>query len=628
MFVAKGSEVSGPIPIVSDVDHALTEDLPAGWILASASCTGATGSNGTLAGSTISGIHAAAGDHITCTFTNTNVPPTVDVTKTATPGTVVTPGAPVVFDVLVANTSDEQVRVTALTDSVYGNLNDPANPNITANTCAVLPVLLAAQGAAAGADEFACSFSADITGVAGDTHTNTITGTVVDADGTDAMDTGSATVNVLAGAATAAALRRRLRRPAAATPPPPPPRRRADLEVEKSVDPGTIEVGETAEFTLTVTNHGPDAANNVTVTDVVPDGLDIVDVEGPPGACQTSGQTVTCALGTLANQATGTITITVEGTEVGTFDNVAAVDSSTPDPNDENNTDDGTVVVEDPGPGPCVPLDDDGPMRVEGVTRVETAIAVSQVLFCDGEADGVVLTRSDLFPDAQAGTPLAILKDAAMLLSEPASLNPATEVEIQRVLPAGGTVYMLGGTAALSQAVEDRIVELGYTAVRYGGANRFGTAAIIADEGLGNPDTLLAANGGRFADSVVAGAASLAAGGGTELAAVILTSDENIPPETAAYLASRSDDPTTFAIGGAAAMAFPDVEGIFGATRFETAVMVAERFFEAPRIVGLATGLNFADALTGGTLIGRWRSGRGRCCSPIPTSCPTRSVRT
>ncbi len=158
--------------------------------------------------------------------------------------------------------------------------------------------------------------------------------------------------------------------------------------------------------------------------------------------------------------------------------------------------------------------------------------------------------------------------------------------------------------------------------MRYGGANRFGTAAIIADEGLGNPDTLLAANGGRFADSVVAGAVAQAAGTETQPAAVILTSDENIPPETADYLASRSDDPRTIAIGGAAARAFPEVEGIFGATRFETAVMVAERFLEAPRIVGLATGLNFADALTGGTLIGRLEIGPGAMLLTDPADLP------
>jgi hypothetical protein len=41
-----------------------------------------------------------------------------------------------------------------------------------------------------------------------------------------------------------------------------------------------------------------------------------------------------------------------------------------------------------------------------------------------------------------------------------------------------------------------------------------------------------------------------------------------------------------------------------GATRFETAVLVAESFFADPPVVGVATGLDFADALAGGAQVG------------------------
>jgi hypothetical protein len=208
-----------------------------------------------------------------------------------------------------------------------------------------------------------------------------------------------------------------------------------------------------------------------------------------------------------------------------------------------------------------------------------------------------VLTRSDLFPDAQAGTPLAIDVDAPLLLSEPAALNPATEEEIVRVLPPGGTVYLLGGEVALSQAVEARIAELGFQTVRYGGENRYGT--------------VLLADGGDFPAAVVAGAASLAAGGGTGMAAVLLTSGADIPPETQAYLDARQTPPTLVAIGEAARQAFPGVEGVGGADRFEMSIAVAERFFDAPQIIGLATGADFADALTGGAVIGRSDVGPG-----------------
>jgi hypothetical protein len=50
---------------------------------------------------------------------------------------------------------------------------------------------------------------------------------------------------------------------------------------------------------------------------------------------------------------------------------------------------------------------------------------------------------------------------------------------------------------------------------------------------------------------------------------------------------------------------------VFGDTRYTTSAAVADRFFSAPSIVGLATGADFADALTGGAVIGRGDVGPG-----------------
>ena len=69
----------------------------------------------------------------------------------------------------------------------------------------------------------------------------------------------------------------------------------------------------------------------------------------------------------------------------------------------------------------------------------------------------------------------------------------------------GHTVYILGGTAAISPAVANALVALGYGVTRYGGADRFETATIIADQGLGNPSTILEAAGLDFPDAVIAG---------------------------------------------------------------------------------------------------------------------------
>lgn len=389
-----------------------------------------------------------------------------------------------------------------------------------------------------------------------------------------------------------------------------------DVGVSKSVDPALIGVGETSVFTIEVTNVGTSLAEDVVLVDVIPDSLTVDDV-APAGTCDPpAGQTITCNLGDLAAGMTVTIGVTVTATAEGSFPNTATV-TVVNDDNADNDSDEATLLVSQGGcfePGGSGDDGiDPGLNRIEGLNRIQTAIAVSQAVCDPGEAPAVVLTRSDLFPDAQAGTPLAIDRGAPLLLSTPEVLSPETETEIARVLSPGGTVYLLGGTAALSDAVEARLEALGYVTVRYGGQNRFGTAAIIADQGLADPATLLIADGGDFADSIVAGAAAAAVGDTDAVtAAVLLTADVNVPPETQAYLDSRTGvAPELITIGADAGQAMPAVDNISGPTRFETAIAVAQRFFTGPVIVGIARSDEFADGLTGGALVGRPQLGPG-----------------
>lgn len=321
----------------------------------------------------------------------------------------------------------------------------------------------------------------------------------------------------------------------------------------------------------------------------------------------TDPATTACAA--EASYGDGVLALVIDGDCIGTPGEVAVSPGLI---YDQRVTDPAGVAAFDKAPNgaeftPELPASADlfapGVRRVAGQTRILTAIEGSQATFAPDAAGAVVLTRSDLFPDAQAGTPLAIARDAPLLLSPPDGLDPDTADEIERVLPDGGTVYLLGGTAALSSAVQDAVAALGMTPVRLGGANRFGTATTILVE-LGAPSVLLAADGGDFADSVLAGAASgAAAAPGEPVAGVILTAGPTVPPETSAYLAAS--DAQLYAVGGPAAQAFPDAPALVGATRFETAVEVAREFFDDPTVVGIATGLDFADALTGGAIVGR-----------------------
>jgi hypothetical protein len=100
-----------------------------------------------------------------------NVPPAANLTKTATEVLVT-------YEVEVCNDSDaEALTLDALSDDVYGDITDVANPALTETTCEV-PQVLEAAGDVGSC--FTCSFKAATTT---SPTTDTVTGTVNDDDG-------------------------------------------------------------------------------------------------------------------------------------------------------------------------------------------------------------------------------------------------------------------------------------------------------------------------------------------------------------------------------------------------------------------------------------------------------------
>jgi|GEM_PF-235407 len=241
--------------------------------------------------------------------------------------------------------------------------------------------------------------------------------------------------------------------------------------------------------------------------------------------------------------------------------------------------------------------------RLAGPSRIETAVEASRDTFTDGEADAVVLARSDVFADAITGGPLAVSLDAPILLSSPDALHPAAAAEVQRVLGEGGTVHLLGGTAALSTAVEAQVRALGVTVQRHAGSDRFGTAVAVA-EAIGDADEVVLADGGTYADAVVA--APLAADRG---AVMLLTDGGSVPAATQGWLDGHPDVSVT-AIGAAAASAAPEAEEVIdGSLSGDLSADVATLGFDGPARVGIARADDFADALSAGAVLGRRAAG-------------------
>jgi uncharacterized repeat protein (TIGR01451 family) len=108
----------------------------------------------------------------------------------------------------------------------------------------------------------------------------------------------------------------------------------ADLRLVKT---GTLS-GTTATWVLTVSNLGPNTAQNVVVTDTLPSRITSPSL---PAGCTYNSSTriVTCAIASLANGGSTTFSIptTVTGKGSGWITNTAQVTSATPDPATGNN---------------------------------------------------------------------------------------------------------------------------------------------------------------------------------------------------------------------------------------------------------------------------------------------------
>lgn len=250
--------------------------------------------------------------------------------------------------------------------------------------------------------------------------------------------------------------------------------------------------------------------------------------------------------------------------------------------------------------------------RVSGPDRVATAVELSRDSF-PGTAPAAVLATAGAFPDALAASALAAEVSGPILLTGSDELDPRVGEELTRL---GATrVFLAGGTAALSLAVEQELADRRIDVVRLGGADRYETAALVADEVVelgGAVGNVTVALGDAFPDALAAG--NLAT---TARVPILLTRAGDLPAATAAAL-ERLAPVSVFIAGGTAAISSEveselaagggSVERLAGANRFGTAVAIAERAVALGATrnpVYLASGADFPDALAAAPAAGR-----------------------
>jgi uncharacterized repeat protein (TIGR01451 family) len=109
----------------------------------------------------------------------------------------------------------------------------------------------------------------------------------------------------------------------------------ADLSVSQTASPDPAGLQRELKYTIVVSNDGPMEATDVTLADQLPDGVELVSTSQV--AC-TGTRSIACSLGTLAAQATITLTIIVKPMTPGILRNVVTVTADQADPDSANNT--------------------------------------------------------------------------------------------------------------------------------------------------------------------------------------------------------------------------------------------------------------------------------------------------
>jgi N-acetylmuramoyl-L-alanine amidase len=237
--------------------------------------------------------------------------------------------------------------------------------------------------------------------------------------------------------------------------------------------------------------------------------------------------------------------------------------------------------------------------RVDGKDRFQVAANLSKKGWPDG-ADSIILSFYNAYADALAAGPLAYLHNAPILLTQTDIITPVTKEEIVRLNP--DRVIIVGGPGSVSENVFKELNTMGIKDVtRITGNDRFEVAANIAKV-LPSNDKAIIADGLNFPDALAI--SPYASRNGIP---ILLTKSNGLPQPILDSMIARGVT-QTIVVGGEASVSkevfskLKNPKRIAGKDRYEVAVNVAIEFNLSTTQAYLATGMSFADALTGSVL--------------------------
>jgi uncharacterized repeat protein (TIGR02543 family) len=247
--------------------------------------------------------------------------------------------------------------------------------------------------------------------------------------------------------------------------------------------------------------------------------------------------------------------------------------------------------------------------RLAGPRVVDTALAIAKAEFTRKVSSVIIATSGD-YPDALSGSALAYnIKAPIILVGDSEEDQQKVFDYIQSNLESSGTVYILGGTAAVSSEVETKINSLGFNnIVRLGGEDRYETCAKIIDRmnpAVGTP--IIITFGEYYMDAI-----SVSSVSAFNNYPVLLVRNNDIPESikneiqkikpSKIYVMGLTEAVSSSVEDLAAKLAGLDKKNVVrigGANGFDTSLEAAKYFNLNSNTVCITTGNNFPDALSG-----------------------------
>jgi minor extracellular protease Epr len=236
--------------------------------------------------------------------------------------------------------------------------------------------------------------------------------------------------------------------------------------------------------------------------------------------------------------------------------------------------------------------------RLAGKNRFEVAVNVAEKGFAGDETSNtVILSYYNAFADALSASPLAYKHNAPILLTHSDRLTAETKAEITKLAPE--QVVIVGGTGSVSNQVFNEVDSLVDKVRRIGGKDRFEVSYNIASEITGT-DTIVVANGLNFPDAL-----AIAPFAAKHQYPILLTRPTQWPSQMNGLIAGKEN---SIVVGGNASVGdnvlnqLPNARRIGGKDRYEVATNIVRQLNLPADQAFIATGLSFADALTGSVL--------------------------